>query len=129
MDNLRYGYARVGGYPTQAPIGISLWCLTDFLPQTDLRRFGQQIVGLGQKGLQMRLFQVGIQMGFAGPIFMEQELGRILFGLVQIVVEAAGIFPAGRDDRLQFLAQLDGFARLGLHAGDNSQRNGAHKGD
>src|ERR1035438_4590313 len=45
----------------------------DLFPKRDLRWFGDQLAEPGQHRLQLRLLQVPIQMGFAGPVLVEQE--------------------------------------------------------
>ena len=49
---------------------------------------------------------MGFERGLAGPVFVEQELGRIAHGLMEIVVEAPGFRARRRKGLLQHVPCL-----------------------
>ena len=97
------------------------------LPQRDLRRFGDHLGDARQNGLQIRFLQMPVEVLLACPVLVEHEQGRTVHSLVQIVVEAARVLAARRDQRQQLPAHLRFPARLGFHMGDDCKRFDVHE--
>jgi len=73
----------------------------DLLPQNNLRDVSQQRRNFGQHALHVRLLQVLVQMRFALPVFAKEKIARTIQRLVQIVIDAPGIFAARGKQREQ----------------------------
>ena len=100
--------------------------LRDLFPQHDLRHAHAQSVQSRKHYLNMRAFQVRIEVRLAGPVFVEQELRRILGGHMEIVVHATRFLVRGRDEADQCFLQFRFLAGFGLERGDNGDMFCAH---
>ncbi len=93
---------------------------SDFIPQRDLRRFGDELSQPRERRLQVRFLHVRIPERFGGPVLVEKERARLLGRFVHVVIQAAGILAARRYQTQQLFSQLGFFAGGGLGLGNNS---------
>jgi TolB-like protein len=85
-----------------------LFSIADHRQQLYLRRDGEQLLRTVRDRLHIRPGHVQIPVGPLRPTLVERELGRIVLGLVQMILDTAGLAPGlVHQFKQEFLRRLD----------------------